>query len=739
MAIKAQLWRALKQRSRSGAGMICASFLALTLIPATAQATGISEPLGVETTVLVVDDGSPMLAAMADRLGKEGIRTEVVALGQAGREQLDSDFFTSQRNGSTVGRFAAVVLPTDVPAGLSEQERAELNAYEVTYGARQVSMYDWANPTLGLNYAADPGYMGAVDGLGATITANGKDNGFGYLRGSLSLDDIDPAVSESYGYLATPLQSDPDEGVFTPLVTATIPGTTAQGSLIGQYEQGGRERLIITFASNQYQQHFKVLSHGIINWLTRGVSTSFNRNYLSVHSDDLFMSDAKWSIPGNCTIGDGCDPQQYPQDAPGATVRMDGSDIDRLTTWQRRTGLKIDQAFNGAGAVEYMDEHQGQDPLLQASTASAKAIRWISHTFTHEFMGCQQTSNTPPWSCLTDGQGKTLWYPFTTARSEISKNLDFAQQHSLPLDAAELVSGEHSGLKTLPQQPVDNPEFIRALNSEKIAWIASDASRESAVRQAGNALTVPRYPMNLYYNVSTEQELAAEFNWIYTTAADGGSGLCEANPETSTCIEPLDLDRGFDEYIRPLEARVMLGHVVDNDARPHFAHQSNLADDAVIYPVMDDVLQDYQGLFAANAELINPTMTEAGQALLNQQQWKQDQTKVSSLINGKHLVIRNTSGSTVKVPVTAPEGTTTAGGTAFGQSYAGERSAWVELAAGQSLQLNLPQPAPAVQPEVDAVPDAPSAPMPKRTPNTTVIVPPAADSEVIDEALEVAP
>ena len=732
MLLNTKLSRAQKRLTAGQVVALCVSLTALTLGTGFTPAYSSS----MNTTVLVLDDGSPMVGALADRLAKEGVPTEVVSLGNPDRTEISAAFLGTSTPTGTHGNFSGVVLPSDAPAELSVDERGTLNAYEAAFGVRQVSMYDWANPTLGLNYAANPGYVGAVDGMSARVSDAGLDGAFGYLRGTVSLDDIDPEVHESYGYLATPLVTDPNGGSFTPLLTATIPGTNTEGSLIGQYDQGGRERLIITFASNQHQQHFKVLSHGIVNWLTRGISTSLNRNYLSVHSDDLFMSDAKWSIPGNCTIGDGCDLVDYPTSAPGATVRMQSSDITRLVDWQAANDLMVDQAFNGFGSQDYADEHAGADPLLEASKANASSIRWINHTLKHEFMGCTQTSNTPPWSCVQDETGNTLWYPKARIDSEITKNLTFATLHGLPVDARELVSGEHSGLKTLPQQPQDNPNFVESLGQHNISWVASDASREFDPRTVNTATTVPRYPMNLYYNVSTKDELAAEFNWIYTSRAHGGSGLCEDYPETSSCVYPLNVSTGFDDYIKPLETRVTLGHIAGNDPRPHFAHQSNMADDGLLYMVLSAALDRYKETYSSSAELVNPTMAESGQAMVDQQEWKRNAAKVTSTLSGNRLTVRNTANHAVTVPVTVPDGTTV-GGVAFGQAYAGQHSDWVELVAGQSLVLELPGKTgfgtPNSWPVLPA--HAPVAPKNNNGPSTTVIEEPEVQSQIVDEAL----
>ena len=59
--------------------------------------------------------------------------------------------------------------------------------------------------------------------------------------------------------------------------------------------------------------------------------------------------------------------------------------------------------------------------------------------------------------------------------------------------------------------------------------------------------------------------MADEYNWIYTSVADGGSGICTANPETSTCIAPLNVNTGYASYIVPTETRIDMLHILGND------------------------------------------------------------------------------------------------------------------------------------------------------------------------------
>lgn len=115
--------------------------------------------------------------------------------------------------------------------------------------------------------------------------------------------------------------------------------------------------------------------------------------------------------------------------------------------------------------------------------------------------------------------------------------------------------------------------------------------------------------MNVFYNAGKASEEADEYNWLYTSRAQGGSGICEDNPATTTCLPaPLDTGTGYQDYIVPLETRIDLGHVLSNDPKPHFIHQSNLTEDRIAYPVLNGVLDGYAALFADNTPLVNLRM-----------------------------------------------------------------------------------------------------------------------------------
>lgn len=662
-------------------------------------------PPRIDLRVLVVSDGGPATDAIAAELDTAGTPYTEIDLTRSDRPVIDAGYLADTVDGRDRARFQAVVLPNDNPFPADSPEMAALVAYERAYDIPQVDAYTYARPETGLQYPVYGGYSGSVDGVQAQVTDAGRTGPFGYLDGPVPFEDNSPSVGESYAYLSTPAAG----ADFTPYVQAPIPGTAKQGSLVGEYRHDGRRELVVTFVYNQYQQQFRLLARGIVEWMTDGVHLGASRNYFAVHVDDVFAADDRWNSTLNCTPGDvDCtDPNATPD-----PIRMTAADVDHAVTWQRERDFTLDLAYNGAGSVDHREDNNGADPLADRLVTERAEFRWINHTYTHAFLGCEQDTSVVPWRCATNADGSTKWVSRTDVADEIARNTAWGQAAGLPLDSDELVTGEHSGLKVLPQQPADNPNLALALADTGITWLASDNSREPAQRQVGPATTIPRYPMNIFYNAGRAAEQVDEYNWIYTSRAQGGSGICEDNPATTTCLaEPLDTATGYPQHIVPLERQIALGHVLANDPKPHFIHQSNLAEDRIAYPVLDGVLDTYDTLFAQNAPLVNLRMKDIGNELKRRASWRtavQD-GQVTAYRIGDTVTIDSPAG--IDVPATMPEGTTR-DGSAFGEAYAGERSAWTAAAAA-SLTLALPQsPAPSTAtgtggstPATDPAPD----------------------------------
>ncbi|GAA3370587.1 hypothetical protein GCM10020367_17800 [Streptomyces sannanensis] len=639
----------------------------------------------IDLKVLVVDDGGGAVEAITAELRGTGVPYQVVRLGAAGRPAIDAAFLSDTVDGRPRAKYQGVVLPNENPFGEGSAELAALAAYEQTYGIPQVDAYTWAHPGVGLDYTSEGGYSGVLDGAATAVTPAGAAGPFRYLDGPVAFEDNSPGVDESYGYAGRPRAG------YTSYLDMPVPGG-GRASLIGEYAHDGRRELVVTFAYNQYQRQFRALSRGIVEWLTRGVHLGRSRNYFAVHIDDVFAPDARWDTVRNCTPGDfDC----AGGDGEGTTpVRMTAADAQYVAQWQQSAGFTLDMVYNAGSGEEWKTEHGGSDPLADRLVADRAKYRWVNHTYSHPFLGCVQDTSTVPWQCAKDAGGNIRWMSRAEIAAQIRDNHNWAVLKGLSVDRAELVTGEHSGLKTLPQQPVDNPNLAGALSDTGVKWLASDNSREPAQRQAGPARTVPRHPMNVYYNVGTAAEMTDEYNWIYTDTADGGSGVCAVNP-ASTCLPgPLDVTTGYATYIVPQEARIALGHVMANDPRPHYVHQSNLAEERILYPVLDRILADYRALFADNTPVVNLRQRDIGTELARRAAWDR------ALADGTVTAYRIGDTVTVKAPsgvlaaVTAPEGTRKQlllGITAFGTPYAGQRSDWTAPELLQSaVTLKLP-------------------------------------------------
>ncbi|MFJ8209804.1 hypothetical protein [Streptomyces sp. NPDC096033] len=667
----------------------------------------------VDLRVLVVADGGPAVQAITAELDSAGTPYTQVDLTRPDRPVIDAAFLADTVGGRPRAKFQAVVLPNDNPFAAGSAEMAALAAYEQRYEIPQVDAYTYARPQVGLQYFVAGGYAGSVDGAQAAVTAAGRSGPFGYLEGSVPFEGNSPTVGESYAYLAQPAPG----ADFTTYVDAPIPGTARRGSLVGEYKHDGRRELVVTFVYNRYQQQYRLLARGIVEWMTGGVHLGASRNYFSVHVDDVFAADDRWDTRLNCTPGD--------VDCAGGgggtpnPIRMTADDAEYAKNWQAGRNFTLDMVYNGAGSLDQREDNNGVDLLADRLQADRDRFRWINHTYTHAFLGCEQDVSVVPWRCATNPDGSTKWVSRTTIDNEIVLNRLWGQSFGLPLQNDELVTGEHSGMAVLPQQPQDNPNLAASLTGDGIKWVASDNSRDPEQRQVGSASTVARYPMNVYYNVGKAAEAADEYNWIYTSRAQGGSGICEDHSDTTTCLPaPLDTTTGYAQKIVPAETRTALGHVLANDPKPHFIHQSNLAEERLAYPVLNGVIDGYDALFAANTPLVNERMKDIGTELGRRGAWKNavQAGQVTAYRIGTAVTVVAPAG--LDVTATLPSGTRL-GAAAFGSPYAGRVSGWT-TSTGTALELALPSSAPAA-PSAVAVP----RPAPATAPAPAADVPPA--------------
>jgi hypothetical protein len=647
---------ALRHRKRGGAAWLALSIALACLARDKARA---QIARSVELRILVLSAGDVGTTAFAAGLSEALVPFTTLDLKAPARATIDEAFLVDSSQSVRRARFQAVVLPNEAPEQLRPEELGALAAFEREFKVRELDAYVSPSANTGLTLRHPKGEALVLDGLTATVESAGRAGPFAYLKGPVPFENNDDDSRESFGYLATPLADDPAAGrSFTPFVSMPAPSLPGgRGAVLGVFRDQGRERMVLTAAMNASQFQHQVLFPGMLSWLTYGVHLGTDRNYFSVHVDDVLLPNARWNSGANCTGSiDGCP-------VAGAEIAMDESDVDFLIAWQDRTGMKLDLVFNGAGYDNAIDQgrpHPMGDHLLK----QAAAFRWISHTYTH-----QNLDRASPARLL----------------AEIDRNIKFARdwlvtgQNFWP---DELITGEHSGLKRTAAE-ADNPYLAAALIASGIRWIGSDHTREQGQRAIGAALAVPRYPMNLFHDAATEAEQVDEYNWLYTSRAHGGSGQCERSA-ISSCIAPLDRVGGFAGYIVPLEARRALLHVLSNSPRPHYVHQSNLSEQRILYPVVDAVLERYHATFADNAGLDNASLSEFGIALRQQATWVDAGPRIAASIAAGKLSVA-VAGGELAVPLTLPRDTEAR--LSGIKPYAGSLTGWHTTAAVETVEL----------------------------------------------------
>jgi hypothetical protein len=222
-----------------------------------------------------------------------------------------------------------------------------------------------------------------------------------------------------------------------------------------------------------------------------------------------------------------------------------------------------------------------------------------------------------------------------------------------------------------------------ALTARGVTSIGADNSREIGQRQLGSALTLPRYPMNVFYNVSTWTDQLSEYDWLYLAPDSSGRGNC-VNTATTTCFtSPVTQAQFIDR-----EASNIVRHMVGNDPRPHYAHQTNLMaessnpnvanrGDGILYAVLGEALRRFRSYYTV--PFLQPSQTALTLELKRQVAWAAAvaANRVSGFIQDGKVTI--TSTAAVDVPIT---------GTTAGTLYGGQRSGWTAFTSGQTVTLD---------------------------------------------------
>ncbi len=212
-----------------------------------------------------------------------------------------------------------------------------------------------------------------------------------------------------------------------------------------------------------------------------------------------------------------------------------------------------------------------------------------------------------------------------------------------------------------------------------------------ATFQDAGGTAIPRYPTNIYYNASTEAQEVNEYETIYdspTCTPIAGVTTCNAAGTTFT----------MSQIVASVDQN-MFTHMMGNDPRPHYFHQTNMmgpsttvastgaspttsssVGDGLYYETMNPLLAQYNGYFASNAPIEQLTMAQIGTLLTEQSGWATaNQSQISGYIEGNVVTVNNT-GAATEIPLT---------GTTIGTPYAGTQSGWTSAPNGTSTYTAL--------------------------------------------------
>jgi hypothetical protein len=398
--------------------------------------------------------------------------------------------------------------------------------------------------------------------------------------------------------------------------------------------------------------------------------------------------------------------------------------IDRNVTWAREAGLTVaaGELVTGehSGLANLLPGNPGtidppwqEEPIVSATGGSLPAGSWeYGVTATNaagetvaEIENVTTSGSTSEvklsWEALCHATGYKVY-----RRSSPSGTWRLLETRSQPSPAFRdegpvSVSFRHrSGEGTVASPPStngarlslygQNASFVAALEGSGVEYVATDNSKPypqtpteaggptypaGATWLDGRARAVPRYPTNVYYNVATRTQLLDEYNYLYLPPELGG--VC-VNSEVTTCRSRAAT---WEEFVE-LESALIFTHMMGNDPRPHYFHQTNLAqsrsrEGAVLYPVIDATISLYERFFStASAPIQQLSHSQIGDLLGRQSAWASANARtVIGYIERAEVVVTNGESSTVQVPLT---------GTEVGSSYGGARSGWDAAPEGTS-------------------------------------------------------
>jgi hypothetical protein len=606
-------------------GMAVGALLAASggVVGVRAQEISPAPPCGIALKLLVVsaDGAETVLPAIRQTLEYLGTPYDLFVAS------TEAPLTAARLTTGCAGRYQGVILTTGELAGaFSADEFAVLEAYEAGYGVRRVVWYTYPIPTLGWWWPSFPNgafYATPERPVTATFTPEAA-TVFTHVNRSNPLKIVHANVYRAASFDAATVPLLVDNAGYPVAAMRTDPAT-------------GRQTLALTFDSNQYLSHNLVLGYDLVNWVTKGIFLGERHAYLSPQVDDLFLQNQMWSPATACGT---------PVDSTTGTFRLTGADYTAVVNWQRKlqtapltSRMRLTMAFNGEGANGIYKP----DTLTPAVNKYLSDFHFVSHTWNHPMFDVP--------------------YTFAQTATQVLYNAAMALKLKLPIDFRNLVTPNVSGLR--------NPEALRAMVASGVRYVVTDTSQPGYGNPTPNTglwnefqpklFMIPRYPTNLYFNVSTPEEWVAEYNCVY--ASYWGRNLT------------------YEEILGNI-SDTMVTYLLKGDLNLLMFHQPNLraynGKRSLLGDLIDMTIAKYSGL--VTFPIVSPTMHAVGDQMIARQTY--DQAGVTAmLVPGLGLVI--SVAKTAVVPVT---GLNIVGA----EQYAGQPIAYIAVAAGKPKTIRIP-------------------------------------------------
>lgn len=674
-----------------------------TGIPAASAAVNVvPKSVGMKLLVISAEGTAPSYLATLSILDQIGVPYDKIVLKGASPTALQMVAGTLSDDAGN-GKYQGIILETgdlaaynaptnNYPSAMTAAQWAMLRQYQFAYGVRSATMYtrpastiDVNGAPLDLTYGLTPGTARSTNDYtipaDAPVAASFTTIGAGLFS---YLNTTSPVIiKNAYTYLSTPVAGPQT----VPLLTATENGTTY--AIASTFTGAGWENLAISADGNPELTHTLLLGYGVVNWVTRGVFLGERKIYLSAQPDDVFIPDDLWDPVTKTT----------PVNSPTFRHRNDATDYNSLVDWQttlrantQTAAFRLELPFNGVGYnttdSAYLNQGELTDTLSAAVQAKPNEFRWINHTWDHRSLD-PEGGFTPTVSSML----QQFQWNHEVATRQRSGNPDngglrvtfgnYNQNAFIQPDISGLESNvfweaaQGFGFRYILMDTSKTYDFRPTLGP-----IAQNtgfySTRDTFVLANPRILIIPRYPTNLFYNVSTPDEWVSEYNYLYAALPPslGGVGYVSTYQQI--------LDR---------ESEVLVRYMLKYNANSWMFHAANLRDyngtatgnKSLLSDLLDAVTNKYKAMYSL--PVLSPSQTGIGQIMEARMAYN---AAIAGGLKGRivygpsvSIELTNPSGVSVDVPVTGVNvGTTT--------TYGGQTISSITLAAGATTTAALP-------------------------------------------------